>query len=373
MSAPAPLSSLPAGPRETRHAMKLRHKSELKSLLAQPAKAIGAKKKQKEDAQEMEKLHAEQLKDLERKEKEETEREENGGGEDGAQSESAGEDGAAPAASSAASSSTAAAASASSSSGRQPSRAQHKKARAAEKAAARTSELRELTKDMIDARAIEDGKIRERMEQERQKTKDEGKLRVREMVSDGHCLYRAVADQVQRHHLSRDLPLDDNAHPFMAMRQLAAAYIDKHRSEFEPFMLVEDANGKPVELTEETWRKYLKDLVDEELAVWGGHQEAVALSKALQRCIVIWSADGRMEVGEEFQSTAAAADAAARAASPVKNDPTASPLSPSPDPLPLQISFHQHYYGLGAHYNSVVIDEEADEQEAFEKGENEQQ
>lgn len=347
--------------------MKLRHKAELKALMAQAAKGIGAKKKQKEDAAEMEKQQAEQMKELERKEKEEKESEENGGEAAAAPAE------AAPTADDAASASAASSSSATASSAaasKQPSRAQQKKARAAEKEKARSSELKEMTKDMVDARGNEDKAIRERMEKEQASRPSTGKLRVREMVSDGHCLYRAVADQVHRHHLQRDLALNDNVHPFMAMRQLAADYISQHRSEFEPFMLVEDADGKALELTEETWRAYLKDLVDEELAVWGGHQEAVALSKALKRCIVIWSADGRMEVGEEFQATPTTASPPPPAAAAAAADPAASsPSSPAPDQLPIQISFHQHYYGLGAHYNSVVTDEEADDQEAFEKGE----
>jgi OTU domain-containing protein 6 len=349
----APSSSV--GPRETRHAMKLRHKSELKTLMSAAAKGIGAKKKQKEDAAALELVHAEQMKDLERKELEDKEREE-GGGDGGAAEDKPQEDGES---NDAPSSSLASPPAASSAGGAKvPSRAQKKKAAALAKDAARSAELREQTKDMVDLRGVEDASIAQHLA-----GKTERKMRVREMVSDGHCLYRAVADQVQRHHLTAELPLNDNAHPFLALRQLAAQYIDAHRSEFEAFMLLEDAAGNPIELNDVAWKKYLRDLVSEDLAVWGGHNEVVALSKVLRRPIVIWSADGKMEVGEEFRVDQTAATAAA--ASPASS---ASSPSPSPDTHPLHISFHQHYYGLGAHYNSVIADEEADAAEEFATG-----
>ena len=329
--------------------MKLRHKAEMKSLLAMSTKGIGAKKKQKEDAAALELAHQQQMKELEEKEQAEKNGEENvsGNSEDATKAAADGED---ELSSHAASPSPAS----SSSAPRQPSRAQKKKAAAAEKEKARAAELREMTKDMKDLRGAEDKQIASHM------TKGESskKLRVCEMVSDGHCLYRALADQSHRHGLLRELPIDDNIPPFMALRQLAARYIDQHRSDFEAFMLTDNDDV----MDDSAWKKYLSDLVSPDLAVWGGHNEVVALSKVLKRPIIIWSADGRMEIGEEFGKTSNPSPVSS-SSSP---SASASSTSPSLDFEPLQISFHQHYYGLGAHYNSVITDEDAEEQFATE-------
>lgn len=313
--------------------MKLRHKAEMKALMAMAAKGIGAKKKQKEDATALEAAQNVQMQELERKEQAEKDAEESGDADGAATTSADGESESASASASVAPSSSSSSSS-SAPSGRVPSRAQKKKAAAAAKDQARQAELRELTKDMKDERGEEDAKIAQHMAAEAVK------LRVREMVSDGHCLYRAVADQAHRLGMQAELDIQDTRPPFMAARSLAARYIDGHRSDFEAFLLPEDENGNLIPLDANSWKKYLSDLVNEELAVWGGHNEVVALSKALRRPIIIWSADGRMEVGEEFR---------------VANG----------DLQPMHISFHQHYYGLGAHYNSVITDAEADEAEEF--------
>lgn len=315
--------------------MKLRQKAELKALLAAPAKGIGAKKKQKEDAAALEAKHAEQVKEFDRREKEEAEREAAGEAGGATGEEAASNDADAP-------ESAPAAAAAAAPSAKQPSRAQKKKAAKADKEKNRAAELREMTKDMVDARGVEDAAIAQHLAKDTTQ-----RLRVREMVSDGHCLYRAVADQAERQQVDPAL-VSDAASAFLALRRLTASYIDAHRGDFEAFMIVEDENGRALDLTESTWKKYLADLVNEELAVWGGHTEVVALSKALRRPIVIWSADGRMEVGEEFRNQDNAV-------------------------APLHISFHQHYYGLGSHYNSVVVDEEADAAEKFAAGESDEE
>ena len=322
--------------RETRHAMKLRHKAELKALLAAPAKGIGAKKAQKDAATALEAKQAVEVAEFDAREAKEKADDE------------AGEAGAAAPAAAAADAAAdggddAEEESSASAGGKQLSRAQQKKARAAAKDAARMAELRAETAGMKDERGDENAAIAALLRPRA--------LHVKEMVSDGHCLYRALYDQSRAHNLQRELALNDNAPPFMALRQLCAQYMRAHRDDFAPFMLAEDSDEP---LSDAQWERYLTELVDEQRAVWGGHTEIVALSKVLQRPINIWSAQGKMSVGEEFAAIAPAA--AAPAAS------TSSPsASPSPDSDALDISFHRHYFGLGNHYNSVVCDDEPDE------------
>ena len=58
---------------------------------------------------------------------------------------------------------------------------------------------------------------------------------------------------------------------------------------------------------------------------WGGEMEIMALSRALQRPITVYSAiDEPRTFGEQF------------------ND------------VPLLLSYHKQYYSLGAHYNSLL-------------------
>lgn len=349
MSSPAAAT---AAPRETRHGLKLRHKAELKLLLSAPAKGIGAKKAQKDAATALEAKQAKEMEEFDAREKAEKEKEEAGDASDPAVSTAAADDDELSA--NAASPVAAAATPAAASSSKQPSRAQKKKAKSAAKDAARMAELRAESSGMTDFRGQENKAIQARLQPIHQ--------RVKEMVSDGHCLYRAVYDQLRELHLDAQTKLNDNAHPFMAVRQLCAEYMRHHRDEFAPFML-SDAD---MPLTDAEWEAYLRDLVDEQKAVWGGHTEVVALSKMLKRKIEIYSAEAKMDVGEEFAPAASSASvdaASAGVASMALSSPSPSP-SPAPPSVPLRISFHKHYFGLGNHYNSVVHDEEEEEEEA---------
>jgi OTU domain-containing protein 6 len=356
--------------------MKLRHKAELKALLAAPAKGIGAKKAQKDAATKLEAEQAQQLAELEQREKAEKEAEESAEADGAQQSAADGDDEEDPISSHAASPPAAAAASsASSSQGKQPSRAQQKKAKAAQKDAARMAQLRAETSGMRDVRGEENAAIASLLSKHTATAAANGsapprrRLRVKEMVSDGHCLYRALADQAAAHHLTRSLPLNDNVSPFMSLRQLCAHYMSTHRDDFAAFMLTDEGDM----IDDAGWTAYLRALESEQAAVWGGHTEIVALSKAMRRPIVVWSAEGKMEVGEEFkqdgsEAAAAAGVVAAAPASAASSPSAASPSSPSPDAGPLHISFHRHYFGLGNHYNSVVpVAEDEEDEEGIEQ------
>lgn len=63
-------------------------------------------------------------------------------------------------------------------------------------------------------------------------------LCVKEILSDGHCLYRAIADQLNINSIhALGLPINDIN--FISIRRIASDYLRTHASEFAPFVGVE--------------------------------------------------------------------------------------------------------------------------------------
>ena len=334
---------------ETKHAMKLRHKAELKALAAQPTKGrplhaphphihrepprlshshpshysvcpgIGAKKKQKDDEKLMMQRHEQELRDL-----------------DLALASKANDDAATPPSSDPPSTSAlppaapsdekkgpAPPAAAEDGTERKPeqakSRTQQKRERRAAAEKERRLEVEAEVKDMADPRRDESLALARRLTPLH--------LRVREVVSDGNCLFRAVAAQLPA-------PASPSSSP-SALRRAAAAHIRGRLALYLPFLTHED--GRPME--EEEGLQYCERLEKEEgEVVWGGHAEVVALSGVLGRPVVVYSAEGRdMRVLEEGATD---------------------------EGEEVRISFHKHYFSLGNHYNAVVADEDDIEEEA---------
>ena len=81
-------------------------------------------------------------------------------------------------------------------------------------------------------------------------------LKVKEVISDGHCLYRSIADQLPQSVLneidSNTLDItssslsSSNANPndinFIKLRKIAAQYIREHGEDFAPFVGCESSN-----------------------------------------------------------------------------------------------------------------------------------
>ena len=76
--------------------------------------------------------------------------------------------------------------------------------------------------------------------------------------------------------------------------------------------------------------------------VWGGQLEIQALSLALHRSIEVYSADAPVLVMNAEASSTEGDDSDS-------DDDSGSATSP-----PLRVTYHRHYFALGAHYNSVV-------------------
>ncbi|XP_078543181.1 deubiquitinase OTUD6B isoform X2 [Lissotriton helveticus] len=136
------------------------------------------------------------------------------------------------------------------------------------------------------------------------------KLCIKQIASDGHCMYRAVEDQVKER---------DSSWTVSNLRRQTAEYMRKHISDFLPF----STNPSTGDMyTPEAFEKYCDDI--ESTPAWGGQLELRALSHILKTPIEVVQADSApIVVGEEYASE------------------------------PILLVYMRHAYGLGEHYNSV--------------------
>ena len=128
-------------------------------------------------------------------------------------------------------------------------------------------------------------------------------LVLKEVKADGHCLYRAIADQIRK-----------SESDYKDIREICADILKDNEAEYAPFAIVDCS-----------YHEYIDNVRSS--SEWGGQLEARALAQGLQRTIIIYSVEYAEPVimGEEFT-----------------------------DSKPILLSFHRHYYALGEHYNSVV-------------------
>lgn len=136
-------------------------------------------------------------------------------------------------------------------------------------------------------------------------------LVVQEMASDGHCLYRSVADQLARRPSSSSESVD-----FASLRRRAAQHMLDNAESFAPFL--------GCEALDDAYRSYCAKVASVDAAEWGGQLEISALCACLRRRIHVYSAQDVLRMGDEFEGDA------------------------------LRVSYHRHYYALGEHYNSLV-------------------
>ncbi|XP_078606780.1 deubiquitinase OTUD6B-like [Branchiostoma floridae x Branchiostoma japonicum] len=147
-------------------------------------------------------------------------------------------------------------------------------------------------------------------------------LAVKEISSDGHCLYNAVAEQLKQVGDEKSMS---------TLRQLTAEYMKSHTDDFLPFLSKHDT-GDPY--TPEEFEDYCNDIAN--TAAWGGQLELQALSRILMCSIEVIQAEGpAIKIGEEYDAK-----------------------------LPIILTYHRHMYGLGEHYNTVrPLSEELAEEE----------
>lgn len=156
--------------------------------------------------------------------------------------------------------------------------------------------------NLTGSRHLENLKLKEKLA--------ERHLQIKEISSDGHCMYRAVEDQLMVRGCA--LGLKD-------LRAQTAQYMRSHADDFLPFLT--DPNTGDM-YTADEFEKYCNDVAD--TAAWGGQLELKALSQVLQMPIEVIQAESlSIIIGEEY------------------------------DRPPITLIYMRHAYGLGEHYNSV--------------------
>ena len=120
--------------------------------------------------------------------------------------------------------------------------------------------------------------------------------RIKDVAADGHCLYRAVADQ--------------SGSTYAEVRKTCASFMESHESDFAPFIEDESFGDHCAKVRSS--------------AEWGGQPEVLALARALGRPIVVYSRDAApLRMGEDCAGEE------------------------------LVVTYHRDYYALGEHYNST--------------------
>ncbi|KAI1088799.1 hypothetical protein F5B19DRAFT_406755 [Rostrohypoxylon terebratum] len=142
----------------------------------------------------------------------------------------------------------------------------------------------------------------------------------REIRPDGHCLFSAIADQLQARNISLSSAGEGDVDgegkrelPYKVVRRRATEYMEKHPDDFAPFL-------------EEPLDGYVRKMRD--TAEWGGQLELTALANAYGVEIKVLQ-DGRTDTIEP--STGTNGDEERR----------------------IWLAYYRHGYGLGEHYNSL--------------------
>ncbi|XP_066481625.1 deubiquitinase OTUD6B [Tiliqua scincoides] len=135
-------------------------------------------------------------------------------------------------------------------------------------------------------------------------------LAIKQIPSDGHCMYRAIEDQLKER---------QNSWTVATLRSQTAEYVRSHMDDFLPFL----TNPNTGDLySQEEFEKYCYDIAN--TTAWGGQLELRALSHILKTPIEVVQIDSSpIIVGEEYNRK------------------------------PLILVYMRHAYGLGEHYNSV--------------------
>ena len=188
------------------------------------------------------------------------------------------------------------------------------KARLARRAAEQEAAVEEAKKEAEN--------LPDRRERERQRMREAYErigLQEQEIRSDGHCLYAAVADQLQDHGISLapdlrlEIPEFDKSPAtlrYKSTRQVAASYISHHPEDFKPFL-------------DSSLDEFVTTIRD--TGEWGGHLEMQALANAYGVNINVLQDDGRVQTIESGGESRKI----------------------------LWLAYYRHSYGLGEHYNSL--------------------
>ena len=196
-----------------------------------------------------------------------------------------------------------------------PKKQNRQKARLARRAAEQEAATEQAEREAADLPDLREQEIKSMREAYTAKGLTEHEIR-----SDGHCLYAAIADQLEDLKIglrpkikitTNDVDPTATNTGYKTTRQVAAAYISENPDDFAPFL-------------EEPLPEYVKTI--RETGEWGGHLEILALAKAYKVDINVLRADGRVDKIE---------------------------CGPENAPHQLWLAYYQHSFGLGEHYNSL--------------------
>lgn len=127
-----------------------------------------------------------------------------------------------------------------------PSKGQKFREKRAQQAAEREQRIQEEKSNLVDPRVVEDQQLNKKLAPLN--------LGLKEIKPDGHCLYRAVEDQ---------LALNSHTCPVLSyqqLRELAASYMRSHVDDFLPFIggdLEREIEGKDPQSKFETYCRYI--------------------------------------------------------------------------------------------------------------------
>ncbi|GAA0158192.1 cysteine protease [Lithospermum erythrorhizon] len=199
-----------------------------------------------------------------------------------------------------------------------PSKSAKRREKRAQEEAAREQRIKEEQSNIVSDRMVENEKLERKLEPLG--------LIINEIKPDGHCLYRAVEDQLAV------LSGGSSPYTYQELRHMAAAYMRKHASDFLPFFLSENSSEESTDDSlAERFEHYCREV--EATAAWGGQLELGALTQCLKKHIMVFSGSfPDVEMGKEYKAD--------------------SGLGSSNSSIVL--SYHRHAFGLGEHYNSLI-------------------
>ena len=189
-------------------------------------------------------------------------------------------------------------------------KAQRKREAKKQQEQARRERIDEANKNTVSARQVEADLITAQLARHG--------LKIKDIPSDGHCMYHAVADQMKQ----KELTVTEEMARFDYLRKLTSEYMRAHEDDFVPFMALDEG-------VDDAFTTYCDRVAS--TADWGGQLELRALACALRTPIEVFSAEADVLVmGAEFG-----------------NEDRESTSK-------LQLTYHLHYYALGEHFNSVT-------------------
>ena len=180
---------------------------------------------------------------------------------------------------------------------------------------------RELAIEMERARLRESGPPKKEIEEEAMRRALKAlDLTLREVKADGHCLYRAVAEQVDE--------MKEESR-YGEVRTMCKDEMLKNREEYEAFVEMEEAGS---------YEKYCEKVGS--TAEWGGHVEMLAIARALRRNVEVFE----VRPGGEVEKVVVEC-----VGSGVEGEEGKGGSS-----FPLRVAFMKESYTLGEHYDAVV-------------------